>query len=549
MVSLPSSPNHPSLPPSVFEDEDGPFGPLIDPTGHEKAEMAMWKVHECSQVELPPDVLHDSDFESDATIPDVQETSALHQHCRCRLKCFTKFETDDDLAYIAEFRQNLNALGLRERNQEAFKYVRDIVVGPDFKVLAPGTTQYVFNKRPVCRQYWAFLTTISTRKISEVRRQLRDGHDMAPLVKERRMPTAADRVQMHKADAWCFWLYSSPLCEPLAKPCVEGEKHDESQSDWWSEGVVCKDHPLFEVNAGIGSHKVAARWCDHMNFEDIWHLYKGQPSTEAKVGRTTLLKCFTSRWFNHGIIKIRGVSEHAHCTICVTIKARRRKAKTEAAKQEADDEMTEHIDFVMAIRALHMRGNELSREVAKAPLMRPLHDQLIKYLIDGMDQAAFKCPRNVAQSKEFHDIWRPQLHVIGTIAHGFFECFFILDADIPKDANTNLTLMCKTFDLVEKELKDKGGDMPMTMILAADNTTRETKNQHNLTFNMVNVNKGLYDAVQNDFPPVGHSHNEQDQRFSVAGGALSKEKELETPEDFKVTSLTRAHLVGLTFRV
>ena len=99
-------------------------------------------------------------------------------------------------------------------------------------------------------------------------------------------------------------------------------------------------------------------------------------------------------------------------------------------------------------RAVGKRSEMASEEAARKP-SRDGIDQLLKITIDGMDQAKFKCPRNIAASKSFQNLWRPQLHVVGAIAHGHCELIAIMPPDIPKDANMNMTVLAKMMDLVD----------------------------------------------------------------------------------------------------
>ena len=56
------------------------------------------------------------------------------------------------------------------------------------------------------------------------------------------------------------------------------------------------------------------------------------------------------------------------------------------------------------------RGNLLAENDSKKATSDG-HGLTGKIVIDGMDQAKFKCPRNLASSSQFSDCWRPSLHV------------------------------------------------------------------------------------------------------------------------------------------
>ena len=75
----------------------------------------------------------------------------------------------------------------------------------------------------------------------------------------------------------------------------------------------------------------------------------------------------------------------------------------------------------------------MSEEAAKHPTIDG-HRQIIKLTIDGMGRAKFRTPRNIAQSKEFENLWRPQLHVSGVIAWGHIELYVIMPPNVAKDS-------------------------------------------------------------------------------------------------------------------
>ena len=80
-------------------------------------------------------------------------------------------------------------------------------------------------------------------------------------------------------------------------------------------------------------------------------------------------------------------------------------------------------------------------------------------------------------SKEFGSLWRPELHLVGLIAHGVLEAYFLSDIDLAKDSNPTITTAARTIQLCQQELSKRGLDLPTTWRLHSDNTASETKNQ------------------------------------------------------------------------
>ena len=94
-------------------------------------------------------------------------------------------------------------------------------------------------------------------------------------------------------------------------------------------------------------------------------------------------------------------------------------------------------------------------------------------LQDAMDQAKMKVPRNISLSKDFANLWRPQLMLLGAIMFNVLEVFWVVDPDVPKNANLQVTLMARLLQLCV----DLGVIMPRQWGVESDNATGETKNQ------------------------------------------------------------------------
>jgi hypothetical protein len=56
-------------------------------------------------------------------------------------------------------------------------------------------------------------------------------------------------------------------------------------------------------------------------------------------------------------------------------------------------------------------------------------------------QAKFRCSLKVASSNEWALLWRPTLHCVGVLVEGVMEVYYIMDPDMTKDNNLELTLL------------------------------------------------------------------------------------------------------------
>jgi hypothetical protein len=83
-------------------------------------------------------------------------------------------------------------------------------------------------------------------------------------------------------------------------------------------------------------------------------------------------------------------------------------------------------------------------------------------ILDGMDQAKFRCPRVLSRSsKLLLSLFRPTLHVAGAWLHGGKFNFFVGDEDIKKDPNTQMEMIARTLDDVYIEFQSLAAGMSL----------------------------------------------------------------------------------------
>ena len=123
--------------------------------------------------------------------------------------------------------------------------------------------------------------------------------------------------------------------------------------------------------------------------------------------------------------------------------------------------------------------------------------------------------------------------MVGAIPWGYVEAHWIMSPGQAKDSNMNATIIANALDLVQSILDLKGAAMPQTLVIEADDTAREEKNQHGLASMAYLVAAKRFEAVQGEFEEVGHIHNELDQRYSVHAAKLKRAPKPEDPADFK----------------
>ena len=100
---------------------------------------------------------------------------------------------------------------------------------------------------------------------------------------------------------------------------------------------------------------------------------------------------------------------------------------------------------------------------------------LLSIQIDAMDTAKYRVPRNLAASKEFACLWRPELHLVGTITEGLSEVYWMTDQDVAKDSNLQVTVIAAALSATAAELGSKGVAMPPDLRIHSDNSSAEGK--------------------------------------------------------------------------
>lgn len=120
---------------------------------------------------------------------------------------------------------------------------------------------------------------------------------------------------------------------------------------------------------------------------------------------------------------------------------------------------------------------------------------------------------------------------MGCLVAGVCEIYYMMDADVTKCSNMQLTLLSRSLDIAESHLQCLGLQVPSHLVIQQDNTCREGRNQHVLAWGTKLLLDQKFVSVTFSYLQVGHTHLDLDQRFSVVGSTLARQVVLQVPQE------------------
>ncbi len=343
-----------------------------------------------SEVSLPSDAVEEPHDSAAATEQgDTSDKVALRStHCECKRRCPEKFDMD-----AVETKRTLmqTSLGRKNHLQGVFLEVSRRIKEGDVKKRAG----WKLDGQMVCKVFWAYAHNTSKNKVDFMVKAIRAGHTTLPDIawkQKERVPKPADKKKASEVDAWFLDLYRS-LAEPLA---VEGYDDPDIPEGPGELHLTDPAHPLWSLGiiTAVGTRKAAKRTLPHLLMKDLWGLYEDDMVKlhgTAPSSKETFRKRYLDVW--QAVMPLRHQSNHTQ-----RYKAIKRDRNLDVAGQKISEADAHRLRTQAA-------GEWQATTVGKTTL-------------DGMDQAKFRCPRNLASSKEFEHLFRPQLHMTGAITYG-----------------------------------------------------------------------------------------------------------------------------------
>ena len=455
-----------------------------------------------------------SDCSHGKTIEEVQHG--------CKLGCLEPFQNKKSSLgrCLDHFLSSLQDMSKTEADMQIF----DMLKGFEHDRVRSKShrLQYSLWEHRVCRDCFMTALKIGFPRFDKLKRSI-DSDLTTPRQDLRCMNGRDASIALH-VDGYLFQLYWS-IGLPDAK---EAANDDLTDIQALNENASSSSSMPSAAKAGLEGEALNTRWLPHCTLTEIYEGYE-QWCFPAAASRSTFNKVW-AQWKSK--LRILPPSHHAKCSVCEKLKTYMRKLSDPEKREECKQYHKLHVHDNLSDRRVQSRKALLSAECTMPFSTVPEEQSELSCVVDGMDMMKFKCPRNIGDSKELADAWRPKLHGIGCQIDGVVECIYVMDADQKKDANTMCQVIATSLDHADRVLAKRGVKMPTAVTFHSDNCHREMKNQTVAKFGSYLAEYVFPAGSTHTQQEVGHSHGPIDRRFGVHTSALARSDVLQDPDDF-----------------
>lgn len=229
-------------------------------------------------------------------------------------------------------------------------------------------------------------------------------------------------------------------------------------------------------------------------------LYGSKPSTQSYFFH--IWKHFCSQ------IKVRKIRPFSNCSRCDELRDALAKAVQDGLSvSHLKKEKEDHNSWVRRERLEYYKRRDQAI----------LHSQdYCSVIVDGADQSAFGLPHFMVKTKSERG-HAMKVRLIGLLEHGRENILRLFTLTEEHETGANHVV-----ETVHRFLQSrvKQGPLPRIFYIQVDNTSRENKNRFFLSYCESLVAWQVFDSVQVSFLPVGHTHEDIDQSFSVTADRL-----------------------------
>ena len=482
---------------------------------------------------LPEEIESDdgSDNNDDCAGSPVRLPDMVLSMC-CHKRCIEKRQ-------IVDAKQAWDAIERTSEDQagEQFRQVKEATHCAESAVKAGlGTVRpYKYFGVPICRAGFLHQWNMGNSKLDRFVMHAQQGFTEPPQDLRRGRPARENKSASIIADRFWLWMYNN-VAESLAEGVLKvGDEMDPVFGNGGPPAGPDKTKNTLVLVADNGTTGLSAsdealqpenhpRYLPPVLWEDIQTLFDEWCREQSHVcSFQTVKNVWNVNWFKS--LLFRKESQHKVCDQCMEFKLLRRKAGGNSVEVEkVKAAYIRHIQDQMRDRTIDARISSIAGENIQRPSApSKASSDILNFTIDAMEQAKFRVPRHEGlNSKTGAAFWRPQLHVTGSVVDGVKEFLFLSDCTLPKNANTQITMLATILQGSFDVLQSRRRNFPKVLRCVSDNASGETKNQTVCKFLAWLVFKGKVQSAELSQFRVGHTHNRQDQRFSVIGTVITK---------------------------
>ena len=405
-------------------------------------------------IELPSDVDSEIELPPDAPPEPLRgsaSTSKLDPDRCCTENCLRHLQDSPALSRrVTELGQALNACTKCQRKTLQFKRLKEWGIGSSTwrRYCAWGLT--------LCATAVGKLLHISQYHLRQFNAEIAQGHDMPQRMLTETQQQRNERGAWTKADAILQWLHDQ-VAEDLAESVrVAGEGDEVPASTRPSRlpqepGIAFKDELC---DCGVRWLPPGTTLAEMLDLGVTF-------LPEHQVTYSTFVKCYHMSWEKK--LKIRSVGQHSKCTACEKFKQYRRQVSSKSDCDRISKEYSDHLTDVMKDRQVDSRLVTRAR-ISAGTLSGSVEasDSLLSIVIDAMDGAKFRCPRNISAAKEFQNLWRPETSCIGAIIEGLHETYYLCDPDLSKNADVHVSIVGHSLEKAKSSFRARGKPSPAT---------------------------------------------------------------------------------------
>ena len=173
-----------------------------------------------------------------------------------------------------------------------------------------------------------------------------------------------------------------------------------------------------------------------------------------------------------------------------------------------------HVERILKCRSIYYNNRD-------AAFAEP--DKVLCLIADIMDQVKTTIPHWKRASKHWAGKWWLKQCLMGVKVHGHRMDHYIAHPRLGTGGGSNFTIECilRTLRKVQAE-NYAGGKLPPKLYMQMDNCSGDNKNYAILALCNFLVDQGVFEQVEVGYLPVGHTHEDIDQGFSVLSRHLKQ---------------------------